>query len=53
MSYLSQQMTCIFDIGTKNYAEVSGKEIEQRDALVSAIKKKKETFKIIKKHLDI
>ena len=29
-----------FDIGTKNYAEVSGKEIEQRDALVSAIKKK-------------
>lgn len=29
-----------FDIGTKNYAEVSGKEIEQRNALVSAIKKK-------------
>ena len=29
-----------FDIGTKNYAEVFGKEIEQRNALVSAIKKK-------------
>lgn len=29
-----------FDIGTKKYAEISGKEIEQRNALVSAIKKK-------------
>ena len=26
-----------FDIGTKNYAEVSGKEIKQREALVNAI----------------
>lgn len=30
-----------FDIGTKNYAEVSGKEISQRNALVYAIKHKK------------
>lgn len=29
-----------FDIGTKNYAEVSGKEISQRNALVYAIKHK-------------
>ena len=29
-----------FDIGTKNYAEVSGIEIKQRNALVSAIKAK-------------
>ena len=29
-----------YDIGTKDYAEVSGKGIEQRSALVSAIKKK-------------
>ena len=29
-----------FDIGTKNYAEVSGNEIKQREALVSAIKSK-------------
>lgn len=29
-----------FDIGTKNYAEISSEEIEQRNALVSAIKKK-------------
>lgn len=29
-----------FDIGTKNYAEVSGNEIAQRNALVSAIKAK-------------
>lgn len=29
-----------FDIGTKNYAEVSGVEIKQRNALVSAIKTK-------------
>lgn len=29
-----------FDIGTKNYAEISRDEIEQRNALVSAIKKK-------------
>lgn len=29
-----------FDIGTKNYAEVSGNEIKQREALVKAIKNK-------------
>lgn len=29
-----------FDIGTKNYAEVSGNEIAQRNALVAAIKSK-------------
>lgn len=29
-----------FDIGTKNYAEISRDEIKQRNALVSAIKKK-------------
>lgn len=33
-----------YDIGTKDYAEVSGKEIKQRNALVNAIRKKeKET----------
>lgn len=29
-----------FDIGTKNYAEISGAEIKQRNALVSAIRSK-------------
>lgn len=29
-----------YDIGTKDYAEVSGKEIKQRNALVNAIRKK-------------
>ena len=29
-----------FDIGTKDYAEIKGKEISQRNALVSAIKHK-------------
>lgn len=29
-----------FDIGTKNYAEVSGKDIEKRNALAGAIKRK-------------
>ena len=33
-----------FDIGTKNYAEVSGKEIAQRDALVNAIQTKEKSF---------
>ena len=32
-----------FDIGTKSYAEVSGKEVSQRDALVSAIKCREKT----------
>lgn len=30
----------IFNIGTKDYAEVSGKEIKQRDALINVIKAK-------------
>lgn len=34
-----------FDIGTKNYAEVSGKEIKQREALVKAIHAKERSFK--------
>ena len=34
-----------FDIGTKNYAEVSGKEIKQREALVNAIHTKERSFK--------
>lgn len=34
-----------FDIGTKDYAEVSGKEIKQREALVSAIKNKERDTK--------
>lgn len=34
-----------FDIGTKEYVEVSGKEIKQRDALVSAIRKKERDTK--------
>lgn len=29
-----------YDIGTKDYAEISGKEIKQRNALVNAIRKK-------------
>jgi hypothetical protein len=32
-----------FDIGTKEYANVSGKEVTQRAALVSAIKVKEKT----------
>ena len=34
-----------FDIGTKDYAEVSGKEISQRDALVKAINQKEKDTK--------
>lgn len=34
-----------FDIGTKDYAEVSDKEISQRDALVKAIKQKEKDTK--------
>lgn len=33
-----------FDIGTKNYAEVSGKEIKQREVLVKAIHTKERSF---------
>ncbi|MGN1433760.1 MAG: BREX-1 system adenine-specific DNA-methyltransferase PglX [Ruminococcus sp.] len=34
-----------FDVGTKNYAEVAGNEIIQREALVKAIKSKEHSFK--------
>lgn len=34
-----------FDIGTKDYAEVSGKEISQRDALIKAINQKEKDTK--------
>lgn len=34
-----------YDIGTKDYAEVSGKEIKQRNALVNAIRKKEKDTK--------
>lgn len=34
-----------YDIGTKNYAEVAGNEIRQREALVSAIKSKERDIK--------
>lgn len=37
-----------FDIGTKDYAEVSGNEIYQRKALVDAIKRKEKTSKTYK-----
>lgn len=41
-----------FDIGTKNYAEVSGKEIKQREALVSAIHTREHSFKNYKEAFD-
>lgn len=41
-----------FDIGTKNYAEVSGIEIKQRDALAKAIKNKELSFKTYKDAFD-
>lgn len=34
-----------FDIGTKNYSEISGIEIKQREALVKAIKTREHSFK--------
>lgn len=37
-----------FDIGTKNYAEISGIEIKQREALVKAIKTRERSFKNFK-----
>lgn len=37
-----------FDIGTKNYSEVSGKEIKQREALVSVIHERERSFKSFK-----
>lgn len=40
-----------YDIGTKDYAEVSGKEIKQRNALVNAIRKKKKITATINPHL--
>lgn len=39
----SKQDLQFFDIGTKSYAEVSGKEVSQRAALVSTIKSKEKT----------
>lgn len=41
-----------FDIGTKNYAEVSGKEIKQREALVRAIRTREHSFKNYKEAFD-
>lgn len=41
-----------FDIGTKNYAEVSGKEIKQREALISAIRTRELSFKNYKEAFD-
>lgn len=41
-----------FDIGTKDYAEVSGKEISQRDALVKAINQKEKDTKDYKEAFD-
>lgn len=41
-----------FDIGTKKYAEVSGKEIKQRDALVNAIHKREQSFRNYKEAFD-
>ena len=41
-----------FDIGTKKYAEVSGKEIKQRDALVNAIYTREESFRNYKEAFD-
>lgn len=37
-----------FDIGTKNYSEVSGVEIKQRDALINAICEREHSFKSFK-----
>lgn len=37
-----------FDIGTKNYSEVSGVEIKQRDALINAIREREHSFKSFK-----
>ena len=34
-----------YDVGTKNYAEISGTEIKQREALVKAIKTREKSFK--------
>lgn len=34
-----------YDVGTKNYAEISGAEIKQRKALVNAIKTREKSFK--------
>lgn len=34
-----------YDVGTKNYAKISGAEIKQREALVNAIKTREKSFK--------
>lgn len=41
-----------FDIGTKDYAEIKGREISQRDALVSAIKQKETEIQDYKEAFD-
>ena len=41
-----------FDIGTKNYSEVSGVEVKQRDALVKAIHAREHSFKSFREALD-
>lgn len=41
-----------YDIGTKNYAEVSGKEIAQRDALVKVIQTRENSFQNYKEAFD-
>lgn len=41
-----------YDIGTKNYSEVTGVEIKQRDALVKAIKTRERSFKNYKEAFD-
>ena len=41
-----------FDIGTKKYEEVSGKEIKQRDALINAVHKREQSFRSYKEAFD-
>lgn len=41
-----------FDIGTKNYAEVSGREIAQREALVKVIQTREKSFQNYKEAFD-
>jgi len=41
-----------FDIGTKNYSEVTGIEIKQREALVKTIKTRERSFKNYKEAFD-
>lgn len=41
-----------YDVGTKNYAEISGTEIKQREALVKAIKTREKSFKNYKEAVE-